>query len=212
MATGYTAAVQDGKITELNDFVLSCARAFGACIMQRDDDPNDPPKLQNKDSYYSNMLEQKKKDLVKFKKLSLEDFKKSETKKLEEHIEKAIKYQESEKIQKERYLAMLEKVQEWEPPTAEHSCLKDFMVSQLEDSIDFDCKGTYWEDQENISRNRLEKLTCDEEVQEMYDALLFHLEQGISYYENLAKEDEDRRTSRNQWIIDLNKSLGLEIS
>ena len=42
MPTGYTADIQDGKITTLREYALSCARAFGALIMMRDD-PHDAP-------------------------------------------------------------------------------------------------------------------------------------------------------------------------
>ena len=35
MPTGYTAAVCSGEITEIKDFALSCARAFGALITMR---------------------------------------------------------------------------------------------------------------------------------------------------------------------------------
>jgi hypothetical protein len=37
MPTGYTAGVADGTITEFREYALLCARAFGACIMLRDE-------------------------------------------------------------------------------------------------------------------------------------------------------------------------------
>jgi hypothetical protein len=53
MPTGYTADVQNGTVTELRDFALSCARAFGACIMMRDDPPGTPiPDQFEPSSYY----------------------------------------------------------------------------------------------------------------------------------------------------------------
>lgn len=42
MPTGYTADIKDG-IT-FRDFALRCARAFGATIMQRDEDISIPPR------------------------------------------------------------------------------------------------------------------------------------------------------------------------
>lgn len=42
MPTGYTAAVEDGTITEFDDFAWQCARAFGALIMMRDDPMSAP--------------------------------------------------------------------------------------------------------------------------------------------------------------------------
>ncbi len=39
--------------------------------------------------------------------------------------------------------AMLEKVNAWEPPTEDHETFKDLMISQIEETIDFDCSSTY---------------------------------------------------------------------
>ena len=46
MATGYTMDIYDGKNVSFEDFCLSCARAFGACILQRDDNTSIKPQLQ----------------------------------------------------------------------------------------------------------------------------------------------------------------------
>src|SRR5690606_5838921 len=40
---------------------------------------------------------------------------------------------------KSRYLAMLEQVSAWSPPTEDHVCLKEFMKQQLTESIKYDC-------------------------------------------------------------------------
>lgn len=39
------------------------------------------------------------------------------------------------------YTGMLEKVEEWTPPTPDHEGLKDYMKEQLEGSLTFDCAG-----------------------------------------------------------------------
>ena len=43
MPTGYTCGVQNGEITELKDYILQCARNFGACIHMRGEDFNSKP-------------------------------------------------------------------------------------------------------------------------------------------------------------------------
>ncbi|VTR91619.1 unnamed protein product [Gemmata massiliana] len=40
---------------------------------------------------------------------------------------------------------MLEHVRAWEPPSTDHENLKQFMIDQLRESIDFDCRGEYRE-------------------------------------------------------------------
>ena len=46
---------------------------------------------------------------------------------------------------KNRYNAMLSKVRRWTPPSKEYEGVKDFMESQLIDSLDFDCRHVYVE-------------------------------------------------------------------
>lgn len=41
--------------------------------------------------------------------------------------------------------AMLSKVRRWTPPSKEYEGVKDFMESQLIDSLDFDCRHVYVE-------------------------------------------------------------------
>ena len=47
---------------------------------------------------------------------------------------------------KNRYNAMLSKVRSWIPPSEEYEGIKDFMESQLINSLDFDCSHVYVED------------------------------------------------------------------
>ena len=44
MPTGYTAIIEDKPGLTLREFALRCARGMGACIMQRDDNMDEPPK------------------------------------------------------------------------------------------------------------------------------------------------------------------------
>ena len=61
MPTGYTEDIYNGKDVTFKDFALKCARAFGACVHQRDDDANDPPKLREPNTgYYEERLKKAK--------------------------------------------------------------------------------------------------------------------------------------------------------
>ena len=50
MPTGYTTDIYNGKDVTFKDFALKCARAFGACIHQREDNIDDLPKLKKHDT------------------------------------------------------------------------------------------------------------------------------------------------------------------
>ncbi len=45
MPSGYTENIYYGKKVAFKDFALGCARAFGACVMQRDDPADVKPKI-----------------------------------------------------------------------------------------------------------------------------------------------------------------------
>ena len=66
MPTGYTIDIYNGKKVTFKDFALNCARAFGACVMQRDDPADEKPKIMPEESYHTKAL----KKLGKFKKPS----------------------------------------------------------------------------------------------------------------------------------------------
>ena len=139
MATGYTHAVADGTLTDPRKFILRCARAMGACIMQREDPMDDPPKPQEPADFYRKSLEEARARRDRLRGMS------------EREIAEAAKasndrsrLSRAEAIahtceQKSRYQAMLAAVRAWVPPTSEHVGLRDFMVEQLESSIQFDC-------------------------------------------------------------------------
>ena len=61
MPTGYTEDIYNGKDVTFKDFALKCARAFGACVHQREDNIDDPPRLKIADtSYYEEKLKKAK--------------------------------------------------------------------------------------------------------------------------------------------------------
>lgn len=201
MPTGYTADVQEGKITEFKDFALQCARAFGACVMQMDDDPKDLPKEQDESSYYSKKISETKKEIKKFTNMTDEELVNFE----KNRIEKDLKYHQDkiqeEKKEKVRYETMLEKVHAWTPPTEEHQGLKDFMIRQIKDSIKWDCEGTYHQD----AIKRLE--VTDISPSTIRAEKLESLEKDLAYYKKQDFEESERTQKRNQWIRDLYKSL-----
>jgi hypothetical protein len=51
MPTGYTAMIEEREDVTFREFALTCARAFGACIMQRDNSLAEPPKPREVDKY-----------------------------------------------------------------------------------------------------------------------------------------------------------------
>ncbi len=193
MPTGYTADIYEGKDISFSDFALKCARAFGACIEQRDDDPNDKPKLieKTKDSYNIKKLEEAKK-WKKPTKAEFDAYVKKQTAYYNEQIDKQNKLKAS-------YQRMLDKANAWTPPTKEHEGLKKFMINQLTESMEFDCSNDYYQRE----LNNIKQLTYNQYVNDMRDSN----RRDIEYHTNALKEDNERVDTRNAWISALYKSL-----
>ncbi len=193
MPTGYTADIYDGKDILFSDFALKCARAFGACIEQRDDDPNDKPKLieKTKDNYHIKKIEKAKK-WKKPTKAEFDAYVKNQTAYYNEQIDKQNKLKAS-------YQKMLDKANAWTPPTKEHEGLKKFMINQLTESMEFDCSNDYYQRE----LNNIKQLTYNQYVNDMRASN----KRDIEYHTNALREDNERVDTRNAWISALYKSL-----
>lgn len=194
MPTGYTASVQDGKI-DFKQFALQCARAFGATIMQRDEPMNELPKIQEPSDYHSKRLTQLSEQIEVINKMSLEEAAQASIKK---HNDDIAYYDKSDKEMlevKSNYTTMLEKSKAWVTPSDEFIELKDFMIKQLTESIDFDCspftrKISPITDGETYKAEQLAKIHKD-----------------IFYHTAENKKEIERTNARNKWIETLYNSL-----
>ena len=143
MPTGYTTPVQQGEITDFRTFALSCSRAFGAAIMMRDDPITMLPtveRLKENSSleYHRKKITEAQADLLKLTAMTPEEIAaaakaendRARTSYERNALEIAAYYA--------RYTTMLEKAKAWEPPSAEHENLKEFMIEQITSSIKFD--------------------------------------------------------------------------
>lgn len=141
MPTGYTHSVQDGTVTELKDFAMICVRAFGLCIDMRDDDLRTPiPESFPLDtSYEDKSIEEAENTIKKLRAMTPQEILDAEKESYENDKAEYEERNRRKQEEKNRYIAMRLKVEAWSPP-AELWQLKEFMISQLNESIDFDCR------------------------------------------------------------------------
>lgn len=196
MPTGYTAAVQDGTITEFPEFAMSCARAFGALIDMRDS-PADAviPEAFDAPTYHAKALREAQQRVAELTSMSEEE---KIAAAASDYSEKLTRWRESaakRAEQKRRYEAMLAKVAAWEPPTPEHHGLKQFMLEQLCGSLDFDCGGTP------------PATPIEQTAEEWHASAVAQAREDVSYHRKHHAEDCARTASRNQWLADLRHSL-----
>lgn len=137
MPTGYTAAVEDGSVTELKDFALRCAREFGALVSMREEPIGTPiPDEFKPDGYYTERLVLLRDELSRLELLTVSECIAAQNSEIAKARAFRDEYVAKRACETQRYLLMLEKVKVWQEPSADHAELKSFMVSQLESSID----------------------------------------------------------------------------
>lgn len=198
MPTGYTADVADGKITDFAEYALQCARAFGACIMLRDEPmSSEIPEFEASD-HNAESLAKAEQDLSQF--LAMEESQRRELHAAEyaKNIEAAARGIAEKRDQRERYETMLAKARAFESPSPEHNEYAKFLVSQLEESIRFDCGTSYYDGL---------KEPIDFEAWQAKKIKDLH--RDIEYHRNAHREEKERTASRNRWVRQLKEALGV---
>jgi hypothetical protein len=196
MPTGYTAGIEDGKITTLADYALLCARAFGATIMQRDDPTADLPKLRAEESHHAKELAKSVRHLAIIEAMTEGD---TEAAAKAEYTKANREYEESSAKRREelaRYDALRKQVNAWQPPTPDHVELKKFMLQQIEVST-----------QRWYTPKPPKKHTGAEWRQEQIASTTW----SINYHTEGKAKEEERNAGANDWIRALYKSVGREL-
>ena len=192
MPTGYTAAVEDGTITELRDYALQCAR--GVDYLAHSDRDTPIPDVVEPYAYNKNALEKAQARLK-----GLEGMKTDEIAAAAKNANAERRRREADALaevraQNNRHRAMLLKVKDWEPPTREHVPLKENMIDQLERSI----KDERW---------YVEDISAAQTPAEWYAAEIAVAEHDIAYYEKRWRDDQARAEKATTWLRQLRESL-----
>lgn len=195
MPTGYTAGVQTGKITEFGAFAMQCARAFGALIEMRDEpaDKPIPEAFAPRTEYHDRAIEEAKNSIAKWRNMSPEQIFAEYAEAEAQRIDRNAAYKTENETQLARYRAMLEKAVAWTPPTTEHYELKNFMISQLEESIRFDGHD-YQEPPLG-------------EPDEWHAGRIKAAEKTVEYHEEKRQKEIELTNRRNKWIAELRSSF-----
>lgn len=201
MPTGYTATLCE-KDQPFSEFVLGCARAFGACISQRDDPMSDLPRIEPKSNYHEVELEKAQAELTKLQKLS----KAARIKFGEKKKSDSLAYSRKELVKHEearaRLETMLAKVNSWHPPSSDHIELKKFMIQQLTTTIEHDGDTNYYRKQIEADSKKT--------AMDYYIDAIKSAEWSVEYHLKENKKDSERHDGRSQWISDLFQSLEQE--
>lgn len=204
MPTGYTAGILDGKVNTFEEFATVCTRAFGATIHMRDDSLDSPYEPRTPSEYYSNSIISKKETLERYKTLTDEEL----SKEFEDKMNKDLKYYK-EKLEEssknlEKLNSILESAKSWIPPTEDHKGFRDFMINQLEETIEWDGDSSYYvnkiiEIEKQLSEGIDPKSERESAIKE--------LEKQISYYEIEYQKELERCKKSNSWMESFFESI-----
>lgn len=198
MPSGYTSDIHDGKDVSFQDFALTCARAFGATIMQRDEPLGSKPRLREASAHHRDSLTKARARLAEVKAWSDDEAERQANAAHSEAISQWRKSTERTVGLRERYGSMLDQALAWTPPTDEHRELKEFMVKQLRESLDFDCH-----DRPRPERKSGEEFRAEQEAAAQW---------SVDYHAKGVRDEAKRVRGANAWITALWESLGMEVN
>jgi hypothetical protein len=196
MPTGYTAKLME-KGESFEEFIMSCARAFGACITLRDESHDVPIPDEFKPSdYYKTHMAERATTLAQLEAMTNEERIRFGVSTRDSQINNYREYLQRHRDENVRLLEMRSKVLAWNPPSSDHVELKNFMLQQIEVSTD---TGDYWE-----------KALADVERAEPYEFYAKAVEEarhGVEYAKEEYAKELERVAGRNKWIRQLRESL-----
>jgi hypothetical protein len=179
-----------------SEFTLLCARAMGACIMLRDGSLDAPIPVFEPSDYSLKGGIAAKAELARL--LAMNDEERivyGQIKKAEQ-IASHEKWLAKNKAENERLVEMRKQVSAWEPPTSEHTGLKNFMLEQIETSMN---SLTY------IERELIKDRASF--ARDYYDEAVKKAQRDIEYHAEGHRKECDRTEARNRWIRELQASL-----
>jgi hypothetical protein len=194
--TGYTHMLVEKNLS-FAQFALACARAFGACVMLRDE-PADAPIPERFEPSDWNLVKAREAE-AKAERYAL--MSKGELLELGQRLRReAIAYHEQRVAERRESLRKmreaLAEAQKWEPPTPGHEGLKKFMLQQLTDSIESESDPQDWLEE---AKAKSPEQYADEEVRRASADVIYHTEKYA--------EEVKRTEQRNAWLAALRGSL-----
>ena len=203
MPTGYTAGILDGTITTFPQFAKLCMRAFVATIHLRDESLDHEYEPRVPSDYHSKAIEKAKQSIIDAQKLSDNEIIEIKRKQLEDSKEYHLKSIENAKKSTIEMNKILSDVRKWQPPTTDHNGIKDFMIEQIEKTIDFDCKTDYHD--KGLIETETELLTLN--ASEIRKQMIEKAKKDLAYHNSENLKEIERCEKSNKWVSDLLESL-----
>ena len=203
MPTGYTAGILDGTIETFEQFAKTCMRAMGACAHLRDEPLSAPYKIRKPGDYHSNEIKKAQQELSQLNNISDKDLIEKTRHELQESLNryKTMKYER--KKNRIKVIDMIKAVNAWNPPTSEHDGVKDFMLEQLKQTLEFDFSST-WVDEEIDKSEMILAMLNGKQIREEKQK---KLEADLVYHKRELADETKRCNDANKWVKDFLESI-----
>ncbi len=194
MPTGYTSDIAKG--IDFKNFALNCAKAFGARTPIRDSENSEIPSLFEPSDHHKKKILRIEQGLTaldlmddkQIKESNHRDWQIANTQRLNRRYD-AVKLRND-------YESMLRQVDDWKPPSSDHTRLKNFMRSQILNSIMFDCD------------ENLHSIPIHKDPDEVWLVMLkSSLKKDLIYHKREHAQEVERANKRTKWVNDLRSSL-----
>lgn len=196
MPTAYTQGIVDGKLN-FEQFLLLCCRNFGACIEMRDNSLDAPiPEKFEPSDYHVKSLAQSEAELTRLLEMNNEERIAFGEQKQRESIESYELGLASRRLENGRLAAIREEAEQWEPPTKEHNGLKDFMLQQIDCSMN---NESFW-------LRGIEEAKAQSPMN-FYAKAVKDAEFRIEYDRKAIKDEKALATGRTEWIKAVRDSI-----
>ena len=201
MPTAYTAGILDGTTKDFKQFAKHCSRAF---IVHLRDEPIDSEyKKREVSDYHIKEIEKAKAELKQADSLSDEELIIQEKNRLIDSKKYHLDRVEKIKNDKIKLESFLEKAKSYIPPTEKHQGIADFMIEQIEKTIDFDCSGTY----HITALQEIDLEIKNLNAKDIRSKIKVKATKDIAYHTKEHEADVKRCREHNQWYEDFIKSL-----
>jgi len=189
----FTQSIKYGAEMSAAEFIVGWAKLRGGLAHMREEPLDAPIRMLAMSPYRESALKRAKENLEKYKNMTLEEAEAA----IEEGYQKSIEHQkvmdEQRALQKQKFVALMEEVNKWEPPTLQHLTIKEDALSDLKSAIK-DCECTPYEP---------EKMGA----QEYIDMWVENYEKEVAYHEKTLADEKQAVEEKNKWIKDLLASV-----
>lgn len=196
--TSYTARIT--LDTTLAEWAMLCARDFLVQVRALSLDDKIPERFESSDSYAKRAAEARQ-ELEKWRRATPEQAEMLRRIRIEKERADAESRSAENGARRARYERMRAIVRGWKPPTKGHAGLREFMLEQIEGSLEMDCGDGY--DYIADAADRLARLSPDD----FRASQIASFEKDAAYYETEYAEEVKRTEAANKWLRELRESL-----